>query len=219
MAKAYPRASGGAGGQRNHAEILVRLVLYAYAAAPDSMAPIRLWLIEGAGHVLYHLIDTLSRRHGWSNAQVDARLEVTLVHWDTTVKDFHKWAIPCATVLRGDVHKEVDDRRGDPARLPTVLYFNYVCGGHRNSTPTYALGCFPGGQRGAESRVRATAVSCKTILAARPRTGLAVAFPTDSGGCESDSKVIRAFQQHGELRAVEFKPGEAATGIYVVSSL
>jgi hypothetical protein len=57
---------------------------------------VSLWLYGGPGHVVYHLIDTLSRRHGWSIAQVDARLEVTLVNLDTTVHNYNKWSIPCA---------------------------------------------------------------------------------------------------------------------------
>jgi hypothetical protein len=88
-----------------------------YSAAAD--APVRLWMLDGAGHALHALLCCLTAEKGWSDGDLDTRLEVTLVDSTRTLGEFQEWAIPCARVLVGDVGGLI--KRAAAASLPHVL--------------------------------------------------------------------------------------------------
>ena len=108
--------------------LLGRAVRAAWSEQGSTTAPVvRVWMMDGAGFVVFEMLKHLSEK--WSDAELDARLELTLVDRVTAMNDYHAWAIPCATVLRGSVHAIVANPRivdaTDPPDLPHIVYFNY----------------------------------------------------------------------------------------------
>ena len=129
---------------------------------------VSLWLYGGPGHVVYHLIDTLSRRHGWSIAQVDARLEVTLVNLDTTVHNYNKWSIPCAKVLRGSLCDFIGNCRLN--QLPHVMALDFSPENRAH------------GRDGWESLMQSVATICRRVHNQKPDVRIILNFPTDAHG-------------------------------------
>jgi hypothetical protein len=64
---------------------------------------VRLWMMDGDGFAVFSLLEAL--RAAWSDAELDARVQLTVVDQTQVLCDYHAWAIPCAELLAGNVRE------------------------------------------------------------------------------------------------------------------
>jgi hypothetical protein len=196
----FPPDDGSTLRQDQHfrAELLANEVHRKFTTLADEGRPVvKVWMMDGAGHIVYRLLRSLLEQQHWSEAELDARLELTLVDWNRAMNDYHAWAIPCATVLRGNVHWIVANSK--PPELPHVMYFNYSTTTTSGTVMAkYEAGAWPGGTYSTDECMKDTMSSCNTILENFGSAALIVGFSLAPGERDTREKIHTA-AEHNKL--------------------
>jgi hypothetical protein len=209
-------------------DLLARAVTAAWSKQGSTTAPaVRVWMMDGAGFVVFEMLKHLSEK--WSDAELDARLVLTLVDRVTAMNDYHAWAIPCATVLRGSVHAIVANPRivdaTDPPELPHIVYFNYSTTAARRAGVaregyevyrTTGASCDPGATYSTHDCLTETVNTCIRLKPPSEATRLVVSFPATRGGAATARKLTALSTSAGLEASLEPSPRKALLTFVVV---
>jgi hypothetical protein len=190
----FPPDDGSTLRQDQHfrAELLAREVHRIFTTLADEGRPVvKVWMMDGAGHIVNGLLRSLLEQPHWSEAELDERLELTLVDWNRAMNDYHAWAIPCAKVLRGNVHSIIANC--EPPELPHVMYFNYSTTTTSGTVMAdYEADAWQGGTYSTDDCMKDTISSCNTILENFGSAALIVGFSLAPGGRDTREKINTA---------------------------
>jgi hypothetical protein len=153
-------------------------------------------MMDGDGFAVFSLLEAL--RAAWSDAELDARVQLSAVDQTQVLCDYHAWAIPCAELLAGNVHEIVD-----AATVPDVACLDF-------SPPNTTRS---GGQP-ADDRFAAIMTSCGKILNEHPSAGLMVAVATSVDGF-AEAKACEAAAAKVQLRTAkhDWAPGSSTWAV------
>jgi hypothetical protein len=176
---------------------------------------VRVWLMDGAGLVLFVLLKQLKENHKWSDGEIDTRLELTLVDCMSALSEYHAWAIPCANILRGNVHDAISTFPTE--QLPHVVYFNYSNTSTSGTTQDmYVPGAYPGSRYGIRHCMRETMSSCRKIHTTSSGAATLVSFSTVRSGVGNVAKMLAAAEA-ANLKAVPLLSNRCDYAMYTIA--